>query len=140
VYSICGLECGYAFFIGQCGLPGARVLCKRRASPCSKFIVWLVLLECCWTSDRLQRHSLLNSGSCALCCQHAETIGHLLLSCAYAREIWLKLLHPPVFQLLTPTQDASLADWWLPSRKQVPKGLPVRLRHSCLLGLREYME
>lgn len=75
-----------AFFTGQCGIPRAKELSKTRATPRCKFFFWLVLLGRCWTSERLQRHNLQNSGPCALCSQQPEAIQQLLLSCAYSRE------------------------------------------------------
>jgi hypothetical protein len=42
-----------AFFIGQCGLPGAKELRKTKAPPACKFFMWLLLLGRCWTGERL---------------------------------------------------------------------------------------
>lgn len=81
-----------AFFIGQCGIPCAKELSKTRATPRCKLFFWPVLLGCCWTSNRLQRHNLQNSGPCALCDQESETLEHLLLGCVYSREVWFRLL------------------------------------------------
>jgi hypothetical protein len=67
-----------AFFQGQCGVPGAKVLCKARAPPQCKFFIWLSLLDRCWTPARLQRHCLPNNGPCVLCAQEEESIDHLV--------------------------------------------------------------
>jgi hypothetical protein len=100
----------HAFFVGQCGLPGAKEL---RAPPSSKFFIWTALLACCWTSERLQRHGLRNSGSCALCHQALESIEHLLLNCVYAREVWFVLVCPTGCHQLCPVLEVSLVEWWL---------------------------
>jgi hypothetical protein len=44
----------HAFYIGQSGIPG--MLRKARAPPTCKFLLWLALLDRCWTYERLQRH------------------------------------------------------------------------------------
>lgn len=84
-----------AFFIGQCGVPGAKELTKTRATPRCKFFFWHVFLGRCWSSERLQRQNLQNNGPCALCSQQPETLQHLLLSCPFSREVWFRLLRTP---------------------------------------------
>jgi hypothetical protein len=110
-----------AFLLGQCAIPGKKELSKARAPPRCKFFIWTVLLDRCWTSERLQRHSLQNNGLCALCSQAPETIVHLLLSCAYSKEVWFVLLPRAGFHHLAPSQERSFADRWLLHRKQVHK-------------------
>jgi hypothetical protein len=101
-----------AFFVGQSSIPGVSLLRKTRAPPSCKFFLWLALLDHCWASERLQRHNLENSGPCVFCSQEVETIHHLLLGCSYSREVWYRLLRPRGLQVLTPTAQASLPDWW----------------------------
>jgi hypothetical protein len=76
-----------AFFVGQTSILGAKELHKVRAPQVCKFFLWLALLGRWWTSERLQRHSLPNSGVCAFCAQRDETLSHLLLTCVYSREV-----------------------------------------------------
>jgi hypothetical protein len=52
-----------AFFIDQTGVLNAKELHKTRVLPVCKFFVWLALLGRCWTSERLQCHSLPNNGA-----------------------------------------------------------------------------
>jgi hypothetical protein len=106
-----------AFFHGQCGLPGARTLAKTRAPACCKFFIWLSLLDRCWTSARLQCHNLQNSGPRILCCQADELMSHLLLQCAFSREVWFRILRVGGFQYLAPMPDEQWPDWWLRRRK-----------------------
>lgn len=75
--------------------------------------------------DRLaERHGLDNGDQCALCAQAPETTDHLLLlGCPYSREVWFKLLRASASQRLMPASDDLLADWWLNSRKRLPKEL-----------------
>jgi hypothetical protein len=110
-----------AFFHGQCGIPGAKELCKARAPPSCKFFFWLAILGRCWTSHKLQRHNLQNCGLCALCDQHQESIGPLIVGCVYAREVWFCLLWKSGRHQLVPTADNTLVDRWLASRKRIIK-------------------
>jgi hypothetical protein len=58
-----------------------------------KFFMWLVAHDRCWTADRLAKRGLSHLERCPHCNQEEETIGHLLLSCIFAREFWFRLLH-----------------------------------------------
>jgi hypothetical protein len=51
-----------------------------------------MLLGRCWPSKFFQRHGLQNHSPCALCSQDVEHRDHLLLSCVYSHEVWLKVL------------------------------------------------
>jgi hypothetical protein len=64
-----------------------KVLWKAKATPSSKFFIWLALLDRCWTRDRLLWHHLKDDGSCPLCSQVEEMIDHLLLGCCYTRAL-----------------------------------------------------
>jgi hypothetical protein len=110
-----------AFFHGQCSILGAKELCKARAPPSCKVFFWLAILNHCWTSDRLQRHSLQNIGLCVLCDQHQETIQHLIIGCVFAWEVWFTLLRKTGRQQLVLGADSPLVDWWLASRKRIIK-------------------
>lgn len=106
---------------GSVRIPGAKELSKCHAFPCCKFFFWLALPGRYWTSDRLQRHNMQNQGSCALCNQETEIIQHLTLTCVYAQEVWFHLLRRVGLHGLTPSREPTIVDWWLPSRKRVPK-------------------
>ena len=46
----------------------------------------------------------------------------LLVSCPFAREIWLGVLRPLAWHSLTPCSNSfSLADWWASARKKLLK-------------------
>lgn len=113
--------CVSGFFTGQYSILGAKELSKSKAPPKCKMFFWLALLDRCWTSDRLLCHNLCNNGPCALCSQETETIDHLLLGCVFSREVWFKLLRASGSQALAPAIGMPIANWWLPSRKRVPK-------------------
>jgi hypothetical protein len=113
-----------AFFHGQSSVPGAKQLSKSRAPPRCKFFMWAVLLSRCWTADRHHRHQLQDNDRCSLCSQVNETVTHLLLNCSYSKEVWFRILRRSGHHSLTPDQESSVADWWLPKRKCVHKDQP----------------
>jgi hypothetical protein len=49
---------------------------------------------------------------CPLCEQEAETLNHLLVSCAFAREFWYYLLRKFGMHSLAPQPTESSLDWW----------------------------
>jgi hypothetical protein len=74
-----------------------------------------------WTSDRLERRALPNSGACALCSQCTKTVDHLLAGCVYNREVWFKTLCHYGWQGVAPMANDTFVDWWLRSHKRVLK-------------------
>ena len=58
-----------------------------------------------------------------MCDQEVETAYHLLLCCVFAREVWDRLLRRFHVRLQLPTGASPFVDWWLSSRKRLPKGL-----------------
>jgi hypothetical protein len=107
-----------AFFHGQCGIPGATVLCKMKAPPSCKFFIWLSLMGRCWTSERLQRHGLPDNGPCALCSQDSELIQHLLVACVFSREVWHRMFRNEHLQAIVPSASSSWPDWWLQAKEK----------------------
>uniref|UniRef100_A0A0A9E2U6 Reverse transcriptase zinc-binding domain-containing protein n=1 Tax=Arundo donax TaxID=35708 RepID=A0A0A9E2U6_ARUDO len=120
-----------AFFISQLKVAGVR---KSRVPNKCRFVIWLVIHGRFWTSDWLQRHGLRNNGPCALCSQHPETLDHLILGCVYSRETWFNLLHWARLQCVTPNPDAPFVEWWLQSRKEVPKPRRESFDTMVILG------
>jgi hypothetical protein len=104
-------------------LLGAKELWKASAPPKVKFFFWLALHDRIWTADRRMRHDLQDSAACALCDQDDETVDHLLVGCAYARELWYRLLRPGGWDPLVPAPGSSLAAWWMDSRSLLPANL-----------------
>lgn len=58
---------------------------------------------------------------------------HLLLSCVFARELWLRLLHGLGWERFAPTPESTLSDWWLLNRLQVPEELRKGFNSAVLL-------
>jgi hypothetical protein len=108
-------------FTSQTQVLGASELWKTNAPNKCHFFAWLVLHARSWTSERAWRHGLHNDTCCALCDQGVETIDHLLISCPYAREVWFKALCRCGWQSLALTTMNFFTEWWLRSRKRIPK-------------------
>ena len=62
-----------------------------------------------------------------LCNQETESISHLLVGCAYSRQVWFGLLRRAGCHAVSPS-DPSLvsAAWWTTTRKRFDK-----LHHRC---------
>jgi hypothetical protein len=88
--------------------------------PKVKFFFWLALHGRLCTADRRKRHGLQPEAICALCDQADETTDHLLSSCPFTREVWARLLARVGLQHLVPESTATLADWWLQMRHDIP--------------------
>jgi hypothetical protein len=100
-----------AMFHGQTQLLGTKEVWKVKASAEVKFFIWLAIQDRCWTCEHMKLYGLENHGPCALCAEEAEAIDHLLLGCAFSRDIWFKTLHTWQWKNLTPSHDARLAEW-----------------------------
>jgi hypothetical protein len=75
--------------------------------------MWLIAHDRCWKADRLAKRGLSHLERCPHCNQEEETIGHLLLSCIFAREFWFRLLQKFGMQSLAPQlAETSFDDWW----------------------------
>jgi hypothetical protein len=64
---------------------------------------------------------LQDDDTCTLCGQLAKTFDHLLLACVFSREFWFKMLRSVGWQQLAPQSEDKFLDWWLSSRKRLPK-------------------
>lgn len=50
--------------------------------------IWRACSNCWPTRDNLHRKWVKVDARCELCCQHPETIRHLLWACLFARNVW----------------------------------------------------
>jgi len=46
-------------------------------------------------------------------------VEHLLLGCAFAKQVWFTLLQPLQLDTLMPEHDVDVASWWLRQRSRV---------------------
>jgi len=83
-----------AFFNGSTSLLGAKELWRIKAPPHVKLFFWLTLHSQLWTAVCRKRHGLQDSDECALCSQELGMRGHMILGCAFARQVWFAMLRP----------------------------------------------
>ena len=107
-----GIRFQLAAPIWKCGAP---LSCK--------IFMWLATQYRLWTSDRRTRHGLQDSTSpCYLCEQEEDTVDHILVQCAFAKQVWFQCFVRVGLPLeLMPTGQDTMEDWWTTSRKLVPK-------------------
>lgn len=110
-----------SFFIGMSSMIGAKQLWKVKVPLKVKFFFWIALHGRLWTAERRWRHGLQQQGTCVLCDQELETTNHLLASCVYAKGTWYHCLQLAGMQTFAPQGDVTVVDWWLSTRKVVPK-------------------
>ncbi|XP_010690622.1 uncharacterized protein LOC104904129 [Beta vulgaris subsp. vulgaris] len=70
----------------------SRLICNNKASPKSKFTLWMALQNRLPTADRLSKWNIPCSIRCKLCEAEDESIQHLFVTCDYATTIW-KAIH-----------------------------------------------
>jgi hypothetical protein len=85
----------------------------------AQFFFWLALHRRLWTAARRKRHGLQDDDACVLCSQEPETADHLIIGCAFTRELWFGLLDPLGLTALLPTASEDVAPWWLRQRLQL---------------------
>ncbi|XP_066166643.1 uncharacterized protein [Oryza sativa Japonica Group] len=95
---------------------------KAKVENKCKFFGWLMIHRKILTADKLQLRGWDNSHICPLCGVEPETATHLLMECAFAkqvwRQIWLKAgLHMPVAS----TFDGDMLRWWSTCRREMAK-------------------
>jgi len=101
------------FFMGSTWFGPYERIWRTWAPPKCHFFLWLVTHNRCWTTDRLGRCGLPHHEQCPLCDQEDETINHLLVSCAFARQFWYHFLRQVGLHSLSPQpSDTSFESWW----------------------------
>jgi hypothetical protein len=97
----------------------AEAIWESRATPKSKFFVWLAAHHRIWTSDRRARHGLqATSSPCFVCLQKEDTAEHILVRCVYAREGWFSCRERLGAQFEIPEEGSSIQDWWTRERRR----------------------
>lgn len=108
------------FFNGSTSLLGAKELWRIKAPPHVKLFFWLTLHSRLWTAVCRKRHGLQDSDECALCSQEPGMRGHMILGCAFARQVWFAMLRPLQLTSLMPSaEDDNVGVWWLRQRCRV---------------------
>ena len=65
----------------------------------------------CWTSDRLARCGLPHQTTCPFYNQQVETINHILLTCVFARTLWLWMWSALGDLRQAPAPEDTLVEW-----------------------------
>lgn len=112
-----------ALFVGAATPLGAKELWKVAAPAKVKHFFWLAMHRRCWTAARRHRRGLQQSPNCVLCTTGIEEIDHILLSCAFSRQVWNGALGIFGLAQLQIEANDTFWSWWLRSRKRVAKHL-----------------
>jgi hypothetical protein len=108
------------FFIGAVGFEPADRIWNTWAPPKCKFFLWLAVINRCWTADRLARRGLDHPDKCPLCDQEDETVQHILVSCVFAREVWVQIVSLVGLQHLSPSLGEGIfQEWWRLAERRV---------------------
>lgn len=74
------------------------------------------------TADKLQLRGWDNSEICPLCGIEPETANHLLMDCAFARQVWSSMWNKLGLHMPSPSLfPGRLLDWWEACRKELVK-------------------
>jgi hypothetical protein len=78
-----------------------------------QFFVLLVVLNKCWTTDRLAKRGMDDPEKCPLCDKEVENIVQLLLSCVFTRQFWFSFLQwVNLLELAPQLENISFMEWW----------------------------
>ncbi|XP_066323044.1 sulfate transporter 2.1-like [Miscanthus floridulus] len=127
------IGCSFLIFILTTPLH-PKFIWRASVTPKVKFFFWLALHGCLWTAEHRKRHGLQLEANYALCDQDDKTTDHLLASCSFTREVWVRLLVTAGLQQLGPRHDSTVAaqqlghamtqtvaNWWMQTRVAFPQ-------------------
>jgi hypothetical protein len=108
------------FFTGAVGFEPADQIWNTWAPSKCKFFLWLAAINRCWTADRLARRVLDHPDKCPLCDQEDETVQYILVSCVFARGVWVQILSLVGLQHLSPILGEGIfQEWWRLAERRV---------------------
>ena len=91
--------------------PMAQFTWKSKAPLRCKFFTWNALQNRSWTSDRLASRGLHQQEACPFCDQVEESINHIMLECAFTRDVWLRVCTAWGKPQWAPTTTSLLGEW-----------------------------
>lgn len=86
--------------------------------------VAIMLWDRILANDNLQKSGWPNNGEVNFCDREEETLGHLILQCTFARQVWLLItdwLALSAAPLLQNDSRCSPASWWNDVTSLLPK-------------------
>ncbi|CAN6246948.1 unnamed protein product [Urochloa humidicola] len=101
----------------------ATSIWKAKVEGKHRFFAWLLIQEKILTADKLIIRNWPCNPVCPLCAQELETAEHLVLHCAFAKEVWWLVANWAGNLVQLPRPESSLQDWWNASLNGLPKKL-----------------
>ena len=92
----------------------AACIWEAKAPLKCKIFQWLAIRGRLWTTVRRAKHGLQEvPNACFVCLQELDSVEHILIKCAYAREVWHRSFCDAGLPDLAPTVEDELGNWWL---------------------------
>lgn len=87
-----------------------------------KFFGWLMIHRKILTADKLQLRGWDNSHICPLCGVEPEIAMHLLMECAFAKQVWRHIWQKAGLHMhVASTFDGDMLRWWSTCRREMAK-------------------
>lgn len=91
----------------------ATPIWRPNAEGKQKIYAWLALQDRAPTTDNLSRKSWPCNETCSLCDQEPETIQHIMVHCAFAKQVWHEVCLWQHMDIILPHHtDMDLITWW----------------------------
>jgi hypothetical protein len=91
--------------------------------------------------DHLAKRGLPHPDACPFCDQEDETVQHILVSCVFAREVWLLIFQRMGLLTITPQPLAvHFTSWWCKAIQGVDKELKKDLNSLIILVVWEILK
>ncbi len=106
---------------------------KAKVPPWVAFFSWTAALGRILTAENLRRRRVIIVSWCCLCKMDGESVDHLLLHCAYAKELWDLVFAMFGIAWMMPATVRDLFDCWLGKMGKYPIHTIWRAVPHCLM-------
>jgi hypothetical protein len=106
---------------------------KAKVPPRVAFFSWTAALGRILTAENLRRRRVIIVSWCCLCKVDGESINHLLLHCAYAKELWDLVFAMFGISWVMPATVKDLFDCWLGKTGKHPIHMIWKAVPHCLM-------
>ena len=106
---------------------------KAKVPPRVAFFSWTAALGRILTAENLRRRLVIIVNWCCLCKVDGESVDHLLLHCAYAKELWDLVFAMFGISWVMPARVRDLFDCWLGKMGKHPIHMIWRAIPHCLM-------